>query len=133
MAPEGLVSIKSPHGAAATIDRLAAAIVANGMSVMARIDHAGAAGKVGLALRPTEVLLFGNPRGGTALMQAAQTMGIDLPLKALVWEDDAGHTWLSYNAPRWLGARHGLGAEVEKTLSAMTDALAAIAREVTAS
>jgi uncharacterized protein (DUF302 family) len=132
MAPEGLVSVESAHEPGETLNRLLAAIAAHGMSVMARIDHAGAAAKVGLSLRPTEVVVFGNPRGGTGLMQAAQTMGIDLPLKALVWKDEGGKTWLSYNAPQWLAGRHQIGPEGDKAVSAMTDALAAVAREATA-
>src|SRR5579862_9816272 len=106
--PEGLVVIQSRHGPAETADRLAAAIAEHGMTVMARIDHAGAAAKVGMQLRATELLIFGNPRGGTPLMQAAQTIGIDLPLKALVWQDEEGRTWVGYNDPRWLAARHGV-------------------------
>jgi uncharacterized protein (DUF302 family) len=131
MAPAGLVSIESAHEPEETLDRLVAAIAAHGMTVMARIDHAGAAAKVGLSLRPTEIVVFGNPRGGTGLMQAVQTMGIDLPLKALVWKDEAGKTWLSYNAPQWLAARHEIGPEGDKPVSAMTAALAAVAREAT--
>src|SRR5579863_3476962 len=126
---EGLMTIASAHDPTATMERLVAAITARGMAVLARVDHAGAAAKVGLALRPTDVVIFGNPRAGTGLMQAAQTMGIDLPLKALVWQDEAGKTWLSYNDPRWLAARHGVGAGAEKTLAAMSDALAAVAKE----
>src|SRR5262245_53751821 len=95
--PEGLITRPSNYGPRETMDRLAAAVADHGMKVMARIDHAAAAAEVGLVLRPTEVLIFGNPRGGTPLMQAVQTMGIDLPLKALVWEDEDGQTWLSYN------------------------------------
>jgi uncharacterized protein (DUF302 family) len=126
---DGLTTIASAYDPAKTIERLVAAVTARSMAVLARIDHAGAAGKVGLPLRPTEVLIFGNPRAGTGLMQAAQTMGIDLPLKALVWQDEGGKTWLSYNDPRWLAARHGVGAGAEKTLAAMSDALAAVAKE----
>jgi uncharacterized protein (DUF302 family) len=129
--PEGLKTIASAHDPAATLDQLTAAIVAKGMTVVARIDHAGAAAKAGLALRPTEVVVFGNPRAGTGLMQAVQTIGIDLPLKALVWLDDAGRTWLSYNEPRWLAQRHGLGAGAEATLTAMSEVLAAIAKDAT--
>jgi uncharacterized protein (DUF302 family) len=121
----------SAHDPSTTLTRLAAAIAAKGMTVIARIDHAGAAAKAGLTLRPTEVVIFGNPRAGTGLMQAAQTMGIDLPLKALVWQDEAGKTQLSYNDPRWLAERHGVGAGAEKTLAAMSDALAAVVKEAT--
>jgi uncharacterized protein (DUF302 family) len=130
MTPQGLVTSPSPHSPKDTMDRLAAAVSARGMSVLARIDHAAAAARVDLKLRPTEVLIFGNPRGGTPLMQAAQTMGIDLPLRALVWQDEAGATWLGYNDPRWLAARHG--ADVPASLEAMSGALAAVAAEATA-
>jgi uncharacterized protein (DUF302 family) len=84
-------------------------------------------------LRPTEVLIFGNAKAGTPLMQAEQAIGIDLPLKALVWQDASGTTWLSYNDPSWVAKRHGLGHEVEATVSAMAAALAAVARAATAS
>jgi uncharacterized protein (DUF302 family) len=131
MALEGLITIASAHDQATTLARLAAAITARGMTVIARIDHAGAAAKAGLTLRPTEVVIFGNPRAGTGLMQAAQTMGIDLPLKALVWQDETGKTQLSYNDPNWLAERHDVGGGAEKTLTAMSDALAALAKEAT--
>lgn len=132
MAPPGLTTIASAHDPHTTLERLTAAIAAKGMSVMARIDHAGAAATVGLSLRPTEVVIFGNPRGGTGLMQAVQTIGIDLPLKMLVWQDEAGKTWLSYNEPHWLAERHGVGSNAEKAVAAMAAALAAIAKEVSA-
>ena len=106
---------------------------AKGLTVFARIDHAAGAAGVGLSLRPTEVLIFGNARGGTPLMQSAQTIGIDLPLKALVWQDASGATWLSYNDPGWLAKRHGLGHEVDAAVNAMTAALAAVAKAATTS
>ncbi|MDQ1741517.1 MAG: hypothetical protein QOE53_3169, partial [Pseudonocardiales bacterium] len=84
------------------MDRLQAEIRAKGMTVFARIDHAAGATEVGLTLAPTELIIFGNARGGTPLMQSVQTVGIDLPLKALVWEDADGNTWLSYNEPEWI-------------------------------
>jgi uncharacterized protein (DUF302 family) len=126
--PEGLVTLPSKHGPKETMDRLAALVAEKGLTVLARIDHAGAAAKAGLVLRPTEVLIFGNPKGGTPLMQSAQTAGIDLPLKALVWQDADGKTWLSYNDPAWIARRHGAEAP---TLAAMTAALAAVAQAVT--
>jgi uncharacterized protein (DUF302 family) len=129
MAPSGLTTVASAHDPRTTLERLTAAIAAKGMSVMARIDHAGAAASVGLSLRPTEVVIFGNPRGGTGLMQAVQTIGIDLPLKMLVWQDEAGKTWLSYNEPHWLAERHGLGDASEKAVAVMTGALAALSKE----
>jgi uncharacterized protein (DUF302 family) len=131
MTPDGLITVTSAHDAAETLNRLIAAIAAKGMAVMARVDHAKAAAEVGLPLRPTEVVLFGNPRGGTGLMQAVQTIGIDLPLKALVWQDETGKTRLSYNEPEWLAERHGLGSGADKTVAAMSGALAAIAKEAT--
>jgi uncharacterized protein (DUF302 family) len=112
MAVQGLTTIKSSRAPRETMDRLEAAVTAKGLTVFARIDHAEGASTVGLSLRPTEVLIFGNAKGGTPLMQAVQTVGIDLPLKALVWQDAAGDTWLSWNDPAWLAARHGVsGAE----------------------
>jgi uncharacterized protein (DUF302 family) len=108
MAVQGLTTIKSSHAPRETMDRLETAVTAKGLTVFARIDHAEGASAVGLSLRPTEVLIFGNAKGGTPLMQAVQTIGIDLPLKALVWQDAAGDTWLSWNDPAWLAARHGV-------------------------
>ena len=108
MAVEGLVSLRSSFGPKQTIDRLKAELQARGLTVFAEIDHAAGAAGVGLALRPTVLLIFGNAKGGTPLMQAAQTIGIDLPLKALAWQDAAGDIWLSWNSPQWLAERHGL-------------------------
>jgi uncharacterized protein (DUF302 family) len=129
MTPEGLIVRASRHEPKETMDRLAAAVTARGAAVVARIDHAAAATTVGLALAPTEVLVFGNPRAGTPLMQAAQTIGIDLPLKALVWRDAAGITHLGYNDPHWLARRHGAEAGHEAVLKAMAALLAAAAEE----
>ena len=94
---------------------LEAEVKAKGLTVFARIDHAVAAAAVGLSLRPTEVLIFGDAKGGTPLMQSMQAIGIDLPLKALVWQDGSGSTWLSYSDPGWLAKQHGLGHEVDAT------------------
>ena len=129
MTPEGLIVLTSRHDPKATKDRLAAAATARGAAVVARIDHAAAAAAVGLALPPTEVLVFGNPRAGTPLMQAAQTIGVDLPLRALVWRDASGMTFVGYNDPRWLARRHGAEVGNEPILKAMADFLAAIAEE----
>jgi uncharacterized protein (DUF302 family) len=133
MAADGLTTIPSSHGPKETIDRLEAEVKVKGLTVFARIDHAAGAVEVGLALRPTAVLIFGNARGGTPLMQANQTVGIDLPLKALVWQDAAGKTWLSYNDPAWLARRHGLGPAVEAAVTALTAALNAITTAATGS
>jgi uncharacterized protein (DUF302 family) len=89
------------------MDRLESQVKSRGLNVFARIDHAAGASQIGKTLRPTELLIFGNPQGGTPFMECAQTVGIDLPLKALVWDDAAGQTWLSYNDPAYLGQRHG--------------------------
>ncbi|HKN30466.1 MAG TPA: DUF302 domain-containing protein [Roseiarcus sp.] len=123
MSTEGLITVASNLEPKETMDRLSAAVSAHGMAILARIDHAAAAG---FDLRPTEVLIFGNPRAGAPLMQAAKTMGIDLPL-ALVWQDERGRTWLSYNDPQWLARRHGATVGTDRILSAMADVLAALA------
>jgi uncharacterized protein (DUF302 family) len=128
MTVDGLTTIRSSQGPKDTMNRLEAEVKAKGMTVFARIDHAAGAEAVGLSLRPTELLIFGNAKGGTPLMQSSQTIGIDLPLKALVWQDGSGDTWLSYNDPGWLAKRHGLGREVAAALGAMTAALDAVAK-----
>jgi len=133
MAAEGLTTIRSSHGPKETMNRLETTVKAKGLTVFARIDHAAGAAEVGLPLRPTELLIFGNARGGTPLMQAGQTIGIDLPLKALVWQDEAGSTWLSYNDPAWLAKRHGFGHEIDAAVSAIAAALSGVARMATAS
>ena len=133
MAAEGLTTVKSGYDPKETMDRLEADVRAKGLTVFARIDHAAGTTAVGLTLRPTELMIFGNARGGTALMQAAQTIGIDLPLKALVWQDASGDTWLSYNDPSWLAKRHGLGPQVAVPINALTAALASLAKAATTS
>jgi uncharacterized protein (DUF302 family) len=124
---EGLMSIRSRFGPKETMDRLEAEIRAHGMTVFARIDHAAGAAEVGLTLPPTELIIFGNARGGTPLMQSVQTVGIDLPLKALVWEDTAGETWISYNEPSWIAQRHSV-ANAEPVVSKMAAALSAMSK-----
>ncbi len=108
MSSDGIVSVETRFGVAETIDRLAETVTGLGLHVFARIDHAAGARDIGLALRPTQLLIFGNPKGGTPLMQDKQIAGIDLPVKALAWEDEHGKVWLSYNAAEWIAARHGL-------------------------
>jgi uncharacterized protein (DUF302 family) len=105
-AADGLVVLPSPHNAADTMNRLELAVKQRGLLIFARVDHAGGAAKVGQQLRPTELLIFGNPQGGTPLLQCAQSAGIDLPLKALVWEDAAARVWLGYNDPAYIAERH---------------------------
>jgi uncharacterized protein (DUF302 family) len=133
MAVDGLITIPSSFGPDETMNRLEAAIKAKGMTVFAKVDHAAGATAVGLPLRPTTLLIFGNAKGGTPLMQSVQTIGIDLPLKALIWQDAAGATWLSCNDPLWLAQRHGLGHEAEAALNAMSGALTAVAVAATTS
>jgi uncharacterized protein (DUF302 family) len=127
MTADGLIACVSKFCPRETARR-AVAVKSRGISITAHIDHAAA---VGMELRPTEVLIFGNPRAGTPLMQAVQTVGIDLPLKVLVWQDEDGMTWLAYNDPQWLAHRHGAAAGLDRNLHAMADALAAVAREET--
>ena len=128
MAAEGLITLRSNYDPKDTMDRLEAAVKAKGLTVFAHVDHAAGAAAVGLPLRPTDLLVFGNARGGTPLMQSAQTIAIDLPLKILVWQDATGATWLSYNDPSWLAKRHGVNADVEATVSALTTAVHAVAK-----
>jgi uncharacterized protein (DUF302 family) len=130
---DGLTTIASGLGPKQTMDRLEAEIRAKGLTVFARIDHAAGAAQAGLALRPTEVLIFGNARGGTPLMQASQTAGIDLPLKCLVWQDETGKTWLSYSDPVWIAHRHGLGAQADAAVSAMKAMLAVVTKAAASS
>jgi uncharacterized protein (DUF302 family) len=106
-AADGLIAAKSPHGAKDTMNRFEELARQRGLNVFARIDHAAGAAKVGKSLRPTELLIFGNPQGGTPFMECAQSVGIDLPLKALVWEDASSQVWIGYNDPVFLARRHG--------------------------
>jgi uncharacterized protein (DUF302 family) len=128
---EGLITLPSRYAPNETMDRLSAAVTNHGMTVIARVDHAGAAAKAGMDLRPTELLIFGNPRAGTPLMQAAQTIGIDLPLRALVWQDEAHATWVAYVDPLWLAGRYGIPGETLKIAEQMAAGLEAVAQEAT--
>jgi uncharacterized protein (DUF302 family) len=126
---DGLVTIPSSCGPKETMDRLEAAVKTKGLTVFARVDHAAGAAAVGMPLRPTEVLIFGNAKGGTPLMEADQTIGIDLPLKALVYQDEGGKVWLCYNDPGWIAKRHGLGAAVAANVQALSNTLDALAKQ----
>ena len=132
MAAEGLINLRSSYGPKETMNRLETEVKAKGLTIFARIDHAAGAAEVGLSLRPTELLIFGNAKGGTPLMRAVQTIAIDLPLKALVWQDASGNTWLSYNDPNWLAKRHGLGHEADAPIKAISAALDAMTKTATA-
>ena len=125
---EGLTSIPGSLGAKETMDRLEAEIRTKGLTIFARIDHAAGAAEVGPQLAPTNLIIFGNARGGTPLMQSAQTVGIDLPLKILVWQDAANNTWLSYNEPRWIAQRHG-ASDAKGVVSKMTALLGSLTRK----
>ncbi|HUC51819.1 MAG TPA: DUF302 domain-containing protein [Xanthobacteraceae bacterium] len=131
MSENGLTTLPSIHSAKETMNRLEADVKAKGLTVFARIDHAAGAKEAGMPLRPTELLIFGNAKGGTPLMQALQTTGIDLPLKALVYEDAAGKVWLSYNEPAWIAARHGNAASVSEVTGRLAAVLAALAKAAT--
>ena len=108
IADNGLVSIKSSHDVKVTADRLEKTLKTKGMTVFTRINHAEGAQKVGKKLRPTVLIIFGNPKVGTPLMQCGQSVAIDLPQKALIWEDESGQVWLSYNDPKYLAKRHSI-------------------------
>ena len=118
-AANNLVTKPSKYSVPETIDRLERAIMAKGMKIFTRIDHGGEAIKAGLAMRPAELLIFGNPKGGTALMVARPTAAIDLPMKALAWEDTEGKVWLTYNSPELLQERHNMPAELTSTLNSV--------------
>jgi uncharacterized protein (DUF302 family) len=127
-AAHGSKAVQSPHSVRTTIDRFEAAAKARGLNVFARVDHAAGAQKIGKTLRPTELLIFGNPQGGTPLMECAQTAGIDLPLKVLAWQDAAGTVWLAYTEPRELMQRHG-GGECQPAVNNVTGVLEALSAQ----
>lgn len=124
---EGLVTKQSAHGVKETIDRLESIVKDKGLTVFVRVDHSAGAATAGMELRPTELLVFGNPKTGTPLMQSSQRVGIDLPLKALAWEDAEGTVWLTYNDPSYVALRHGvtdrdeLVAKIQSALNQLTD------------
>jgi uncharacterized protein (DUF302 family) len=113
----GMVHLRSHHSVPETLDRLESSLRAHGLNIFGRIDHSGEAEKAGLTMRPTRVLIFGSPKAGTPLMVAAPTLAIDLPLKALVWEDAGGAVWLSYNSPEYLRQRHGVPEDLIKNIA----------------
>ena len=113
----GIIDIPSPYSVPETLARLQSILKEKGVTVFALIDHSGEAAKAGLEMRPTQLLIFGNPKGGTPLMVAAPSVAIDLPLKALAWQDAQGKVWLSYNAPEYLQQRHGIPADLLKNIA----------------
>jgi uncharacterized protein (DUF302 family) len=126
MSSNGLITISSAYSVRETIDRLNTKVTSLGLNVFARIDHAAGAAKVSMPLRPTELLIFGNPKGGTPLMLDQQTAGIDLPIKALAWEDAIGKVWLTYNDPAWIADRHGLGPNSAEAIKAIAAGMATV-------
>jgi uncharacterized protein (DUF302 family) len=132
MTSEGLVTFPSPRPPPETLARARAEIAARKLTIFAEIDHAAGAEAVGLTLRPLFLIIFGAARGGTPLMQAAPTAGIDLPLKLLVWQDGAGETQVSYNDPDWVAKRHGLGEATEAPVRAMSAMLRSLTDAVVA-
>jgi uncharacterized protein (DUF302 family) len=116
MLDNGMAHLSSPYTFAETIKRLESSLQAQGLAIFCRIDHSGEAEKAGLKMPPTQVIIFGNPKGGTPLMIASPTVAIDLPLKALIWEDGEGRIWVSYNSPEYLGQRHNIPAALLKNI-----------------
>ena len=129
-ADSGIISIKSSHDVKITADRLENDLIAKGMKVFVRINHTQGAQKVGKKLRPTEVIIFGNPTVGTRLIQCGQSVAIDLPQKALIWKAEAGQVWLSYNDPKYLAKRHGI-KECVDVIKKMGNALSNFANAAT--
>ena len=129
-AADGVIDVESTHSVADTADKLVAAVEAKGMKVFARIDHAAGAASIGSEIPPTQLVVFGNPKVGTPLMQCSQSVALDLPQKALIWEDAEGQVWFSYNDPAYLDARHGLG-DCEAVLGKVSNALANFAAAAT--
>lgn len=126
----GVISVKSPRSLPDTVMRLEDELAKRKLAVLAKVSHSAAAAQVGMSLRPTTVVIFGNPQVGTPLMQCAQGAGIDLPMKALIWDDAAGQTWVTYNDPIWLMRRHGSAeclpaANVAKALAGLSAATVA--------
>lgn len=121
-ANHGMITIKSAHSVKDTLDKLENVLKKKGITVFARIKHDAGAKKVGIELRPTELLIFGNPKLGSPVLTSNQTAGLDLPLKALVWKDEKGQVWLTYNDPAHIAKRHGI-TDRAKIVAKMTGAL----------
>jgi uncharacterized protein (DUF302 family) len=132
MDSDGLISLPSRHDVAETARRLRAAVQGAGLMIFAEVDHGQNAVDAGMALRPTLLLIFGNGRGGTPVMQARQQAGIDLPLKALIWRDEAGQTWLTYNDAGWIAERHGLGEAADTAVAAIMTGMDKLSAAATA-
>ena len=126
-----LISIQSRYSVKETIDRLASIVESKGLIVFARIDHSENARKQGLELRPTELIIFGNPNVGTGIMQDKQTSGIDLPMRALAWQDEVGSVWLTYNDVKWLADRHNLTSKSNAILKAIEEGMTLVGNMAT--
>lgn len=131
LAEEGLITKQSPHSVTETIDRLQAALESKGITIVVRWTHSEKAAGVGIEMRPTELLIFGNPKLGSHLMTSRQSVGIDLPMKALAWEDAKGQVWLAYNDPAYIAKRHGITDRPE-IVAKMTKALDGMTNKATA-
>ena len=131
MSADGLITLRSSFSPEETMRRFEAEVGARAMTIFGHIDHAAGAAAVGLMLRPTDLLIFGAAKAGTPLMQSVQTIGIDLPLRALVWQDEAGATFLSYNDPAYVTHRHGVGEAAKPVIEAMSTALKEMAEKST--
>lgn len=131
MSEDGLVTIASNYSVKETLDRLEFDLKAKKITVFVRIDHAAGAASVAMPLRPTELLIFGNPKSGTPLMESNQAVGIDLPLKVLAWQDAGGKVWLTYSDPRWLARRHRLSSGTDTSVGALATVLANLAKAAT--
>ena len=127
---EGVIRIKSKHSVAATVDKLETALKNKGMTIFKRVSHSGGAAKVGLELRPSELMIFGNPKVGTPLMQCQQLAALDLPQKALVYEDEQGQVWFAYNDPQYIANRHNISG-CDDVVSKISKALAGFSRAAT--
>jgi uncharacterized protein (DUF302 family) len=119
----GLIHLSSPYSVAETTKRLESTLQAKGIQLFCHMDHSGEAEKVGMKMHPTQLLIFGNPRGGTPLMLASPTVAIDLPLKALIWEDAGNKVWVTYNSPEYLQQRHNIPPELLKNIAVIGDLL----------
>jgi len=127
----GLITQASPYSVKETIERIASLVQSKGMTIFSRIDHAENAIQVGLPLRPTELIVFGNPKAGTILMQDNQISGLDLPFKVLAWEDESGKTWLTYNDPAWIAERHHLSDRSTPTVNSIKKGIEGIVETAT--
>jgi uncharacterized protein (DUF302 family) len=123
MQDNGMVHLSSPRTVPDTVERLESLLQKQGLKVFGRIDHSGEAEKAGLKMRPTQLIIFGSPKAGTPLMIAAPTLAIDLPLKALIWEDNSGKVWLSYNSADYLKQRHNIPGDLVRNIAGVATLL----------